>query len=107
VYTATASGILSGQITVKLPDGEVCKGAWTFVPGSSAASSLAPAWDVVYGSGFYVSNVLGSKLYARSALTGGRGTHLDLEIYKASNTERDPLVGVAEDQEGNVFKVSF
>jgi hypothetical protein len=107
VYTATASGILSGKISVKLPDGETCTGTWAFVPGSSPGSSLAPAWDAVYGSGFYVSNVLGSKLYARSALSGNRGTHLDLEIYKASNTERDPLIGVAEDREGNVFKVSF
>jgi len=107
VYAATASGILSGEITVKLPDGEICKGSWAFVPGSSPGSALAPAWDVVYGSGFYVSNVLGSKLYAHSGLSGDRGTHLELEIYKASNTERDPLLGVAEDQDGNIFKVSF
>jgi len=107
VYTVRASGILSGEITVKLPDGEVCRGPWAFVPGASPASSLAPAWDAVYGSGFYVSNVLGSKLYAHSALTGDRGTHLDLEIYKASNTQSDPLLGVAQDQQGNIFKVSL
>lgn len=107
VYTLTASGILSGDVTVRLPDGESCSGKWTFVSQGIADSSLASAWDVVYGSGFYVSHVLGSKLYARSTVSDGKGTQLNVEFYKASNTEHDPLLGVAQDQQGDIFKVTF
>ncbi|HEX4387972.1 MAG TPA: hypothetical protein VH109_05045 [Steroidobacteraceae bacterium] len=43
VYSLTASGILSGDVTVRLPDGEKCSGKWTFVSQSTADSSLASA----------------------------------------------------------------
>jgi hypothetical protein len=54
---------------------------------------LASAEDVAYGSGFYVSHVLGGKRYARPRVSDGKGTQLNVEFHKASNTEHDPFSG--------------
>jgi hypothetical protein len=71
----------SGNISVVLADGEVCKGRWATVtrPRVSSGAPLATAapaenmssiWDTVYGSGFYVAHVLGARLYAQAQLQG-------------------------------------
>jgi hypothetical protein len=79
------SGILSGTISVMLSNGEVCKGRWAFVsstPPAAAATDtidLADQWDAVYGSGYYLSHVLGNKLYARATLTS-QGTIMHVEL---------------------------
>jgi hypothetical protein len=109
-YPATMSGVLSGTISVVLSNGEVCNGPWAFVsrtpPAGTATETfdLAAQWDAVYGSGFYISHVLGNKLYARATLTGkGTTVHVELtnENDKPGNTR-----GVAQDNRGNIFKVS-
>jgi hypothetical protein len=108
-YSATMSGVLSGTISVALSNGEVCKGAWTFVSGKPTAGTtdtpdLAAQWDTVYGSGYYLSHVLGNKLYARATLAGRR-TIMHVELTNESN-EPGHTRGVAQDNQGNVFKVS-
>jgi hypothetical protein len=62
-------------------------------------------WDSVYGAGYFAAHVLGNKLYARSTLTGNMGTVLHVEFSNENNT-RGNAKGVAEDNKGNVFKVS-
>jgi hypothetical protein len=116
-YTAKMSGLLSGTIAVTLANGEVCRGPWAFVSktlpdntsNSNAASpfppNLAADWDLVYGTGFHTAHVVGNKLYARATLTGNIGTIMYVEISNESNT-RGNTKGVAQDNHGNVFKVS-
>jgi hypothetical protein len=114
-YTAKMSGLLSGTISVNLANGEVCTGTWFFVskaPPVNTDSSIAAAsadmatdWDFVYGPGFYVAHVVGNKLYARATLTGRMGTVIYVELSNETNT-RGNTKGVAQDNKGNLFKVS-
>jgi len=99
----------SGNISVKLNDGEVCKGRWNRITATSA-NALAPVWDTVYGQGFYVAHVLGTSLYAQSVLTGNRGTTLTIEMYRRESGDPNhitPLQGVAKDNHGNIYKLAY
>lgn len=109
----------SGNISVVLADGEICKGHWATVPrpeASKGATSTAPpnemasVWDTIYGPGFFVSHVLGKRLYVQTALTGDRGTILNIEMYKpdtnAQNTVSS-IQGVAKDSKDNIYKMAF
>jgi len=122
VYVAKFSGAFnSGNLSVVLANGEVCKGRWATVPRpttstDAAAATAVPAnnlsaeWDTVYGTGFYVAHVLGARLYARAPLTGNRGTALNVELYKSDqveNTTVGAIKGVAKDDKGNIYKVAF
>jgi hypothetical protein len=120
VYVGKITGIVnSGDFSVVLENGEKCKGQWSLVPRPNASSNasaappqenLAAEWDRVYGSGFYVAHVLGAKLYSRGTATGDSGTVLNFEIYTPENTENVPrgsVKGVAKDNKGNVYKLSF
>ena len=114
-YMATLSGVLSGTISVVLPNGEVCAGPWHFVSKSAPANTdssaaavptdIAADWDFVYGTGFYVAHVLGNKLLARATLTGNMGTVMYVELTNDTNT-RGNTKGIAQDNKGNLFKVS-
>jgi len=115
-YTAKMSGLLSGTISVSLANGEVCQGPWAFVSkanpnnAKSSAAGAAPPdmaddWDLVYGTGFYTAHVVGNKLYARATLTGTTGSIIYVELSNETNT-RGNTKGVAQDNHGNVFKVS-
>jgi hypothetical protein len=111
----------SGNMSVVLGDGEVSKGRWSTVPraqvpkGATTANTLSAdgmpsVWDTVYGSGFYVSPILGTRLYARSVLTGDRGTVLNVEMYRPVTKEsniRDSIKGVAKDNKDNLYKLTF
>jgi len=109
----------SGSVSVTLSDGEKCQGQWATVvrPEKStsapagAPGNLAAEWDLIYGPGFYVSHVLGARLYAKATLSGNKGTSLNLEMYKPSDLiTGEPAAavkGVARDGKGNVYKVTF
>lgn len=90
----------SGNISLALPDGEVCKGRWDEVT-TPPVSPLQSEWDSVYGKGFYLSRVLGAQ-YLQATLRGSRGTILRAEMY----ARRGPARGVAEDNHGNLYKVA-
>jgi hypothetical protein len=111
--TLTGSGN-SGSMTATLPDGEICKGAVAQVPltDPSPPVGLAGIWDSVYGHGFYVAQVLGTKFRARGLLVGNAGTSLDFELVNRhpgtqAGNANTALVGVARDNHGNVYKVTF
>jgi hypothetical protein len=122
VFVAKMTGVFdSGSFSVMLGNGETCKGHWEVVarPSSSgqaaatsatSADNLAAEWDIVYGTGFYVAHVLGSRLYVRSVATGNRGTVLNIEMYRPDQQETNipaSIKGVARDNHGNVFKIAF
>lgn len=102
---------MSGNITVTLQNGEVCKGRWELVT-TPPESPLQLEWDSIYGKGFYVSHVLGSDDYAQATLRGSGGTVLNAEMYSAETLEpsgkreQSPLQGVAKDNHGNIFKIA-
>ena len=66
---------------------------------------MAADWDLVYGTGFYTAHVVGNKLYARATLTGNSGSIIYVELSNETNTHGNTK-GVAQDNHGNVFKVS-
>jgi hypothetical protein len=108
----------SGNISVVLGDGEVCKGHWAQVPrvkvpkGANTTSApdsngMSTVWDTVYGSGFYGSHVLGST-NAQAAASGDRGTVLNVEMYAMPEGDKNIIVkGIAKDNKGNIYKVVY
>jgi hypothetical protein len=117
VVRAKKTGLMSGTFSLVLPGGEVCQGPWSVVrpvkgqtsEGQSESSNerdLTGAWNSIYGTGFYVANVLGARQYGRAKLIGNRGSIVYLEIY-CGEVKNSPVLGVAQDNNGNTFKVIF
>ena len=117
-------GFRSGNISVVLATGEKAIGHWKWTQTETASSrnpsdngssgsgteNMASVWDAVYGQGFYVSHVLGSKPFSRAELTGNRGTTLQVEMYRPVGESGDApenFKGVARDDKGNIYKVIF
>jgi hypothetical protein len=108
----------SGNISVVLSDGEVCNGHWAQVPrvkvpkGANTASApdakgMSSVWDTVYGSGFYVSHVLGST-NAQASASGDRGTVLNVEMNAMPEGDKNVIVkGIAKDNRDNIYKVVY
>lgn len=113
IYAAKMTGAFnSGNITVTLANGEVCKGAWGMVsrePTDTTTPSgvnWPKAWDAVYGGGYYTANVLGARLHVRSTLTGSNGATLDVEMYRRDVPgQLTEIRGVAQDNRGNIYKI--
>ncbi len=113
VFAATITGFAnSGNITVTLANGEVCRGAWGLVSraatdaGATTSVNWPKVWDAVYGGGYYTANVLGSRLHVRSTLTGSKGTTLDVEMYRRDVPgQMTEIHGVAQDSAGNIYKL--
>jgi len=85
-------GLRSGDVSAVLDDGEVLTGRWTSaqkaqappnggIAGGPSMKNLPAAWDAVYGPSFYVSHVVGAKLFARAVVNGNRGTVMVMEFY--------------------------
>jgi len=87
----------SGTFTAVLNDGEVFKGDLRLVESRQKtrmgeveatpppmAAGMDAAWDLVYGQGYYLAHVLGEGQYGRVAMTGNRGTSLQVEIHSAT-----------------------
>src|SRR5882672_5669113 len=121
VFVAKLTGALnSGNVSVVLGSGEVAKGRWSVVPVPSAkgaAPATAPenhgmpvVWDTLYGPGFYVSHVLGTRLHAKAVVSGDRGTILNVDMYKGEVEHAESagiIKGVAKDNHDNIYKLVF
>ena|ERR1039457_1179593 len=117
VFTGKFTGVLNaGGISFVLSNGELCQGRWTrMVPvkGSQGTQSAPPPaspdmpalWDQIYGPGYYVSHVLGTRLHGQAVVTGNRGTVLTVEFYRPDAIPQ--IQGVAKDSNGNVYKMTF
>jgi hypothetical protein len=89
-----------GAMSATLAGGEVCSGKWVPVSaGDPSASRMSTEWDSVYGQGFFVAHVLGSSELARADLVGTSGTALSVQMIDDK--------GVASDNKGNIFKLTF
>lgn len=100
-----------GQIYATLRDGEVCYGKLEQVASDDPTSrNTAADWDSVYGSGFFEAKLLG-KEHARANLIGNKGTHLHVELFNPrlwrKNSNPRDIVGIARDDHGNLYKVTF
>jgi hypothetical protein len=88
------------SISVIRGRGDHCDGVWlAVVKEDPSAQDLAFAWDLVYGKGYFLANVLGHNGIARSTITCAKGGTVEVEF----NTTQ----GVAKDNDGNVFKLTF
>ena len=109
VYSLIMNGVYdTGTLTATLPDGEECKGDWSVIsPTDPNARQMSAVWDSVYGSGFFVAHVLGSRVFAGAILKGDRGTTLNVQIYDPRPGDVSAVVGVATDNHGNQFKLTM
>ena len=108
-YEVTLSGVMnSGSIEIN-PSKEVsCKGDWAAVAQDDpSARQLADEWDTVYGSGFFVANVLGRAAFGRSVLTCQGGEKMAVEFLMLEPGNWKTAKGVARDAVGNVYKLTF
>jgi hypothetical protein len=91
-------------------NGETLKGKseWTTAPSADAQTSTAPdsnspqqnliaAWDLIYGPGYYASNIAGKKIL-QGTFTGDKGTTLQVQSL-------DNFVAVGVDNQGNLYKI--
>lgn len=120
LFTAKLTNYLSkaGKITLTQAGGETFQGTWSIVTatfanfkpvGTPAANppqpNLAYAWDVVYGPGYYVGNILGSEFVGQATATGDHGTILQIEFHRNQlGSVEDNHFGVAVDSKGNIYK---
>jgi len=104
-------GPMTGVLSFSLPDGETFKGRWSreaYINSDPAtlaqqrATDIQPAWDSVYGEGYYIANVLGSLIHARAVLKGSKGTTIQIEFNSAQPW---PTRGVAVDDKDNIYKL--
>jgi hypothetical protein len=109
----------SKGIVLRQTGGEAFQGTWTTVtityanlktPGAPASyppqPNLAFAWDLVYGQGYFLAHILGSKTVGQATATGSNGTILQLEFQAEKlGAPVDNIFGVAVDNKGNVYKV--
>jgi hypothetical protein len=109
IYDVSLSGLLmSGTMSATLQEGEVYRGSWTTIrQDDPSGSAMAVEWDSVYGRGFFVANVLGNPVFGRAVLTGTKGTTLNVEFYDPKPGDIRRVIGIAKDNEGNVFKLTF
>jgi hypothetical protein len=110
IYTATLNGgvLPSGSITVHTSDGITCPGDWKAVSRDDpTARQMSAEWDKVYGSGYFVANVLGQRTFARSVLTCTNAEKLNLEFLVVEPGMPSSTIGVVSDGTGNIFKLSF
>jgi hypothetical protein len=79
---------------------DVCHGPWAHVAQEDpTARAMSAEWDLVYGKGYFLDKVLGSATFSRGVLTCPKDTTINVEF----NIDK----GVAKDDKGDVFKLTF
>lgn len=110
IYAVTLNGsfLPSGSLTVHREQGITCSGAWKAVSQQDpSAMQMSAEWDEVYGSGFFVANVLGKRTFARSTPTCTDSRKLSLEFLVVQPGNPSSTIGVVSDGMGNIFKLTF
>jgi hypothetical protein len=106
IFDITLGHVLAEPISATLQNGEICKGPWGQVlPSDPSANKMSSEWDLVYGQGFFVANVLGSSSLYRGDLTGTAGTTLHVEFFLHNPQDMTSAKGMAQDNRGNVYKL--
>ena len=83
----------SEWVTASAADAQTSSGA----DSNSPQQNLAAAWDLIYGTGYYASNIAGKKIL-QGTFTGDKGTTLQVQSL-------DNFVAVGVDNQGNLFKI--
>lgn len=96
---------MSATISFRLPDGEKFSGPCTFGSAAGVNDDLKGTWDTVYGQGDYLAHVVGSPNHCTATLTGSQGTVFHIESY--NETAETPLKGIAQDSNGNIYKLGL
>jgi hypothetical protein len=96
---------VSATISFRLPDGEKFSGPCTFGSAAGVNDDLKVTWDSVFGQGDYLAHVIGSPTHCTATLTGSQGTVFHVESY--NETAGTPLKGVAQDSNGNIYKLGL
>jgi TonB family protein len=102
-YTKTYSMIDSGTCFLTMPDGEYCHGNWSStvgVQGSTNNYSLI----LIYGQELGLSPI-GNENRGYAILLGTNGTSIEIEFLTNAGTAHG--FGVAKDNHGNLFRVTF
>ena len=88
------------SMSVKIGNGDECRGTWLdVVQEDPSAREMSAEWELVYGKGFFLANVLGHVGIARAILTCPKDATVEIEF--------DSQKGVAKDGNGDVFKLTF
>jgi hypothetical protein len=101
------------DVTATLNNGEKATGSLLRVYPVPKGVTLPPPapmqdqWDEIFGKGNYVATVLGQGQDAQGVLTGSGGTILNVEIHANGMGGGTTLVGVAQDNKGNLYKIAF
>ncbi|WP_353199150.1 hypothetical protein [Sandarakinorhabdus sp.] len=109
VLQAKADNITSnsGKFSVTYPNGDKCVGRWSSVaPQMTSVSwgSLFSQYGAISGVATSVSNLPGINRGEAVAVCGS-GNQLTVEFYTGSGTANG--LGVAKDEQGNIFKLIF
>jgi hypothetical protein len=110
IYTVSLNGsfLPSGSLIVHMAPGITCSGAWKAVSQQDpSANQMSAEWDEVYGSGYFVANVLGKRTFARSAPTCTDSGKLSIEFLVVHPGVPTSTIGVVSDGLGNIFKLTF
>ena len=108
IKMAVSGALNSGTLSATLPNGETCQGTWGLLRQDDPTSNkMSAEWDLVYGQGFFVGHVLGTPQFARASLTGNQGTTLAIEFYRPGQGSAASIIGIAQDNKGNLFKLTF
>jgi hypothetical protein len=75
--------------------------------GYNHEKDCASSLDVEFVCRFFVAHLLGSSGTYRAVLAGNKGTTLTVEFYGLNAARMSDVRGVAEDNNGNVFKLTF
>jgi hypothetical protein len=110
IYAVSMNGsfLPFGSLKVHLAQGITCSGAWKAVSQQDpSAKQMSAEWDEVYGSGYFVANVLGKRTLGRSSPTCTDSGKLSLEFLVVHPGDPSSTIGVASGGVGNVFKLTF
>ena len=105
VIAATADGILgnTGNLTMTMPNGEVCSGKWSSVAPQYAGSvSLFGQYGTAAG---FATGIQPGVNKGQAFLSCTLGTTVEAEFYTGSGTASG--YGIAKDSKSNVYKMLF
>jgi hypothetical protein len=97
----------SGKFSVTYPNGDQCTGRWSSVAPQMTSvgwGSLFSQYGAISGISTSVSNLPGINRGEAVAVCGS-GNQISVEFYTGSGTANG--VGVAKDEQGNIFKLIF
>ncbi len=100
--------------SVTMGGGIKCEGKLKIVGRGETSNALEAGfkansidtWDKIFGTGFYRSTILGSRIHVSGTIHGPNDARLYMEVFK-SEIEGAVPQGIAIDHLGNEYKIAF